>query len=113
MGADSAELRCYDYAAMAEGRISIEQVQHVARLARLELAPDEEIRMQSDLSAILSYVDKLNTLDTDKIEPTAQVGEAGTPMRRDEVTNLPDPERMIANAPARRDHFICVPKIIE
>jgi len=98
---------------MSEHKITVDQVRHVARLARLELSPAEEQSLQADLSAILSYVDKLNELDTTAVEPTAQVGEAGTPMREDEVTNRPAPEEMLANAPAREDHLFKVPKIIE
>ena len=100
-------------AAMAQERISLEQVRHVARLARLELTPDEERRLQIDMSEMLGYVDKLNELDTDKVEPTAQVGESGTPVREDAVTNRPVAEAMLANAPAREGFFFKVPKIIE
>jgi aspartyl-tRNA(Asn)/glutamyl-tRNA(Gln) amidotransferase subunit C len=98
---------------MPDSRINLDQVRHVARLARLELAPAEELSLQADLSAILTYVDKLNQLDTSNVEPTAQVGEAGTPMRDDAVLNQPDAEAMLANAPARMNHFFRVPKIIE
>jgi aspartyl-tRNA(Asn)/glutamyl-tRNA(Gln) amidotransferase subunit C len=98
---------------MDEKRITIQQVRHVARLARLELSAAEEQSLQSDLSAILAYVDKLNELNTDEVEPTAQVGESGTPTREDEVTNQPAPDEMLANAPARSRGFFKVPKIIE
>lgn len=98
---------------MAEKKITPEQVRHVARLARLELSPDDETRLQADMSSILSYVEKLNELDTRDVAPTAQVGEAGTPMRDDVVTNRPAPDEMLANAPARRDGFFKVPRIIE
>jgi aspartyl-tRNA(Asn)/glutamyl-tRNA(Gln) amidotransferase subunit C len=98
---------------VAERKISLEQVRHVALLARLELSAEEEARMQLDLSNILDYVEQLNELDTTKVEPTAQVGEAGTPMRADEVTNSPAPDAMLANAPARQGTFFKVPKIIE
>ncbi len=98
---------------MAENRISLEQVRHVARLARLELSAAEEQSIQADLSAILAYVDKLNQLDTSEVEPTAQVGESGTPMRPDEVTNRPASDDMLANAPARSRNLFKVPKIIE
>jgi aspartyl-tRNA(Asn)/glutamyl-tRNA(Gln) amidotransferase subunit C len=98
---------------MAEKRITLEQVRHVARLARLELSPEDETRLQADMSSILEYVDKLNELDTGDIAPTAQVGEAGTAMRDDVVTNRPAPEEMLANAPARQGTFFKVPRIIE
>lgn len=98
---------------MAEERITIEQVRHVAMLARLELSEAEERRLCGELGAILGYVDQLNELDTSAVEPTAQVGEQGTPAREDEVTNRPAPQEMLANAPAREGNFFKVPKIIE
>jgi aspartyl-tRNA(Asn)/glutamyl-tRNA(Gln) amidotransferase subunit C len=98
---------------MDTNKISLEQVRHVALLARLELSPADEERLQADMSEMLAYVDKLNQLDTTNVEPTAQVGEAGTPMRADEVTNRPAADEMVANAPARDGHFFKVPKIIE
>jgi aspartyl/glutamyl-tRNA(Asn/Gln) amidotransferase C subunit len=55
----------------------------------------------------------LNELDTKDVAPTTQVGEAGTPMRDDEVTNRPDAEAMLANAPLRDRNYFKVPKIIE
>ncbi len=60
-----------------------------------------------------AYVDKLNELDTSGVPPTAQVGEAGTPMRDDVVTNRPAPQAMLSNAPAPQGGFFKVPKIIE
>lgn len=98
---------------MAESKISLEQVRHVARLARLRLSADEETRLQADMSAMLGYVDKLNELDTSQVPPTAQVGEPGTPTRDDVVTNCAAPDEMLANAPERQGGFFKVPKIIE
>ena len=98
---------------MAESKITLEQVRHVARLARLQLSAEEETRIQTDMSAILGYVEKLNELDTAEVPPTTQVGEPGTPMRDDQVTNQPAPDQMLANAPARQGNFFKVPKIIE
>ncbi|MGA2412399.1 MAG: Asp-tRNA(Asn)/Glu-tRNA(Gln) amidotransferase subunit GatC [Candidatus Binataceae bacterium] len=98
---------------MAEPKITLEQVRHVARLARLELSPDEELSLQTNMSEILSYADKLNELNTVDVEPTTQVGEAGTPMRDDAVTNHPAAEEMLGNAPSRVANFFKVPRIIE
>ncbi len=98
---------------MAETKITLEQVRHVARLARLELSPDDEQRLRADMDEMLAYVDKLNELDTQNVAPTAQVGEAGTPMRDDAVTNRPAAEAMLANAPSRERGYFKVPKIIE
>jgi aspartyl-tRNA(Asn)/glutamyl-tRNA(Gln) amidotransferase subunit C len=98
---------------MPESKITLEQVRHVALLARLELSPQDEDRLRSDMDEMLAYVDKLNELDTKNIAPTTQVGEAGTPMRDDEVTNRPDADAILANAPSRDRNYFKVPKIIE
>ena len=98
---------------MAESKITLEQVRHVALLARLELSPQDEERLRADMDEMLAYVNKLNELDTKDVAPTTQVGEAGTPMRDDEVTNRPDAEAMLANAPLRDRNYFKVPKIIE
>jgi aspartyl/glutamyl-tRNA(Asn/Gln) amidotransferase C subunit len=98
---------------MAETKITLERVRHVALLARLELTAAEEQRMRADMAEMLEYVDKLGELDTTNVAPTAQVGEAGTPMRDDQRTNRPAAEAMLANAPARDRNYFKVPKIIE
>jgi aspartyl-tRNA(Asn)/glutamyl-tRNA(Gln) amidotransferase subunit C len=98
---------------MATKKISREQVQHIARLARIELTETEQGQLENDLSNILGYVEKLNELDTAAVEPTLQVGNPGPPWREDRVTSTPDHEAMLANAPAREGRFFKVPKIIE
>jgi len=98
---------------MAGDKITLEMVRHVALLARLELTETEEQSLRGNLNEILVYIDKLNELDTSAVEPTSQVGEAGTPLRDDRVTNGPAPEAMLANAPEREGTFFKVPKIIE
>jgi aspartyl-tRNA(Asn)/glutamyl-tRNA(Gln) amidotransferase subunit C len=106
---------CYDFheIIMAKTKISLEQVRHVALLARLELSPQDEERLRADMDEMLAYVDKLNELDTTNVAPTTQVGEAGMPMRDDEITNQPAAEAMLANAPSRDRGYFKVPKIIE
>jgi aspartyl-tRNA(Asn)/glutamyl-tRNA(Gln) amidotransferase subunit C len=94
-------------------KINLDQVRHIALLARLELAPEEEQRMLGDLEEMLEYVDKLGQLDTSTVEPTAQVGETGAAMREDAVTNPEDPALILANAPDAREQMFKVPKIIE
>lgn len=106
---------CYDVPAiaMAGTKITLEQVRHVARLARLEWSPEQEERLRADMDEMIAYVDKLNELDTKDVAPTTQVGEAGTPMRDDAVTSRPDADAMLANAPSRERGYFKVPKIIE
>ena len=88
-------------------------VRHVAALARLELSPQEEQSLLTDLQAILGYVEKLRELDTEGVPPTTHMLDVGAALREDEVRNEADVEALLANAPDRWQGFFRVPKIIE
>ena len=96
-----------------ESKISLRDVEHVARLARLELAPADKERMRRELDGILSYIDKLNALDTEGIEPTSHAVPMTSVMRDDVVQPSFPRSDMLANAPDRSGDFFRVPKIIE
>ncbi|HXW83319.1 MAG TPA: Asp-tRNA(Asn)/Glu-tRNA(Gln) amidotransferase subunit GatC [Candidatus Binataceae bacterium] len=98
---------------MAESKITLEQVRHVARLARLEIGEAEEQALRADLDEMLKYVEKLSELDTSHVQPTAQVGESGLPLRNDQVTNQPRAAEMLGNAPSAERGYFKVPKIID
>jgi aspartyl-tRNA(Asn)/glutamyl-tRNA(Gln) amidotransferase subunit C len=94
-------------------KLTREEVQRVAMLARLQLTPEDEERLTEELDNILDYVGKLNQLDTSGIEPFTHAPDVANPMREDIITNEPNAELLLANAPAREDNFFQVPKIIE
>ena len=93
--------------------ISREEVQHVARLARLHLTDDEAERMREQLDAILAYIDKLRELDVEGVEPTAHAVPLVNVMRDDALVPCLPQEQALANAPDRADEFFRVPRIIE
>jgi len=94
-------------------KITRAEVEHVARLARLELSEEEKERMTAQLDAILGYMDTLNALDTAGVEPTTTVIPMVSVMRDDTVRPSLDREDALANAPDREDGFFRVPRIIE
>ncbi len=94
-------------------KISVDQIRHVALLARLALTPAEEEELTATLDEILQHMDQLNQLDTSQVEPTAHIVAVETPWREDVVTNVADTEALLANAPARDADLFLVPKIIE
>ena len=94
-------------------KLTREEVQRVALLARLRLTPEEETQLTAELGSILGYMDKLNRLDTAQVKPFSHALEAGNALREDRVTNRPDAEALLANAPDRDATFFKVPKIIE
>jgi aspartyl-tRNA(Asn)/glutamyl-tRNA(Gln) amidotransferase subunit C len=89
-------------------RLTLDQVRHVAELARLGLKDEELEALTSELSSILEYIDQLEQLDTAAIAPTAQVGELVDVMRGDEVRPSLDPEEALANAPSREGNYFRV-----
>jgi aspartyl-tRNA(Asn)/glutamyl-tRNA(Gln) amidotransferase subunit C len=94
-------------------KISREEVEHVARLARLALPAEELEAMTGQMDAILGYVDKLNELDTEGIEPTAHAVPMENAFRADEVKPSIGIERAQQNAPATDGSCFKVPKVIE
>jgi aspartyl-tRNA(Asn)/glutamyl-tRNA(Gln) amidotransferase subunit C len=94
-------------------KITREEVKRVALLARLQLSDEEEIRLTGQLDKILQYMEKLGGLDTADIEPLAHAVDITNAFREDRVTNEPQAEALLANAPDREKTFIKVPKIIE
>jgi len=98
---------------MTEPKISLKDVEHVARLARLELSDADKERMRRELDSILSYIDKLRAVDTEGVEPTSHAVPLTNVMRED-VTRPSFPQSdMLANAPERSGDFFRVPKIFE
>jgi aspartyl-tRNA(Asn)/glutamyl-tRNA(Gln) amidotransferase subunit C len=93
--------------------LSLDQVRKVARLARLELSEDDLARMQRELSAILDYVDLLQKLNTDGVEPLAHPLPVQNVFRPDEpVPSLPVDDAL-KNAPARAGDYFAVPAVFE
>ncbi|HJY79491.1 MAG TPA: Asp-tRNA(Asn)/Glu-tRNA(Gln) amidotransferase subunit GatC, partial [Candidatus Binatia bacterium] len=93
--------------------ISREEVQRIALLARLKLTAREEAELVAHFDKVLTYMAKLNQLNTDGVEPTAHAVGVSSPLREDRVTNQADTDALLQNAPAREADFFKVPKIIE
>jgi len=98
---------------VTEPGISLTDVEHVARLARLELTPEDKERMRRELDNILAYIDKLRALDTEGVEPTSHAVPVTNVMREDLARPSFPQAEMLANAPERSGEFFRVPKIIE
>ncbi|MGB9715785.1 MAG: Asp-tRNA(Asn)/Glu-tRNA(Gln) amidotransferase subunit GatC [Thermodesulfovibrionales bacterium] len=94
-------------------KISREEIEHIASLARLHLSEEEKNLFGSQLSRILDYMEKLNEIDTRDIEPTSHVLPLFNVMRDDILKPSIPREVALANAPDHTDKFYRVPKIIE
>jgi aspartyl-tRNA(Asn)/glutamyl-tRNA(Gln) amidotransferase subunit C len=89
-------------------------VRKVAKLARIALPEDRVPAMAAELNGIMAWIEQLNEVDIEGVEPmTSAVEGLALPMRDDVVTEGDDPERVLANAPKAEDGFFVVPKVVE
>jgi len=94
-------------------KLSQQEVEHIATLARLRLTDTEKEKYAGQLSSILDYMDKLGTVDTTNVEPTSQVTGLTNITRPDVVEDSGIAQELIANAPQHHDGFIVIPKIFD
>ena len=93
--------------------IDRQTVDHVARLARLDLSEEERTRMQTELSNILEHVETIQNMELDDVEPTSHAIPLTNVMRPDEVRPSLPREDALANAPESEEGRFAVPRIVE
>ena len=93
-------------------KISDETIEYVGILAKLELSEEEKLAARSDMERMLDYIDTLNELDTEGIEPMSHVFPVNNVFREDVVTNGDGSEATLKNAPLQKDQCFKVPKTI-
>jgi aspartyl-tRNA(Asn)/glutamyl-tRNA(Gln) amidotransferase subunit C len=92
--------------------ITMNDVEHVATLARLSFPEEEKQKLTGQLNAILAYMDQLNRIDTSNVEPLSQVIDLSNVTRDDVRTPGLKREEALQNAPAHSESFFKVPKVI-
>lgn len=93
--------------------IDDETIEYVGILAKLELSGQEKEEAKKDMGRMLDYIDKLNELDTEGVEPMSHVFPLHNVFREDVVENSDDRENMLANAPQQQDGAFVVPRTID
>jgi aspartyl-tRNA(Asn)/glutamyl-tRNA(Gln) amidotransferase subunit C len=93
--------------------ITKDTIYKVANLARIEVQEEEVQELIPEMSKILTFMEKLNELDTDRVEPLVYMNEEVNVWRDDEVRNQIDLDQGLGNAALRNERFFMVPKIIE
>ncbi len=95
---------------MAIDAQTVRRVAHLARIAE----PEERLEpLAKELSGILNWIEQLNEVDTDGVQPMTSAVEVALPMRDDVVTEGGDPAKVLANAPKTTANFFVVPKVVE
>jgi aspartyl-tRNA(Asn)/glutamyl-tRNA(Gln) amidotransferase subunit C len=95
--------------------MSVDQntVRRIAKLARIAVTDEDVPHLQGELNAILAFVEQLNEVDVEGVEPMTSVTPMVMKKRQDEVTDGGIPELIVRNAPATEDDFFLVPKVVE
>lgn len=93
--------------------ISLKDVEHVAKLARLDLTDGEKQKFTEQLNAILKYADQLNELDTDDVEPTSHAMPLSNVLREDKARPSWPIDKVMLNAPEEEDGQFRVPAVLE
>lgn len=93
--------------------LSLQEVEHIAKLARLELTDEQKTRYREQLEAILDHVAKLQELDTKDVSPTARVSVGQMPLRADEPRPGLSKDDLLKNAPKQDDGQFKIPPVFE
>jgi aspartyl-tRNA(Asn)/glutamyl-tRNA(Gln) amidotransferase subunit C len=88
-------------------------VRRIATLARIRVGDEEVAKLQTELNAILGWIEQLNEVNVDGVEPLAGAMQMALKMREDVVTDGGYPDKVLANAPERAGAFFVVPKVVE
>jgi len=88
-------------------------VDYISKLARIYLSDEEKRNFTTQLDSILEYVNKLNELNTDNVEPTAHILPLNNVMREDEVKKIWDTDLAVKQSPLLKERLYIVPKVIE
>ncbi|MBB2183812.1 Asp-tRNA(Asn)/Glu-tRNA(Gln) amidotransferase subunit GatC [Lachnospiraceae bacterium MD1] len=94
-------------------KINEETVQYAAALAKLTISDSEKQKVAEDLNRILDYIETMNELDTEGVEPMSHVLPVKNVFREDIVINQDDRDQLIKNAPKQKDGCFSVPKTVE
>ena len=98
---------------MIREKISIDEVKHVARLARLKISSEDARTYQRELNAVLDHFEALQSLETGKLPPMSQVLKGANVWREDRAVEKKETEPLLEGAPEREERYYKVPRILE
>ena len=93
--------------------IDLKTIKHISKLSRISVDEHEAEKLAGDLNSIFKFIEKLNELNTDNVEPLTSVVETTLKFRADEVKNQNIREQIIKNSPEDNEDFFVVPKVVE
>ena len=93
--------------------IDLKTVKHISKLARISLDQEKANKLTSDLNSIFDFIEKLNELKTDNVEPLTSIAETTLRLREDQIRSVNIREKILKNSPEDNKDFFVVPKVVE
>ena len=93
--------------------MDLKTIKHIAKLSRISLEDEKAKKLATDLSSIFEFIEKLNELNTNDVEPLTSIAETTLKFRKDEVKSENIREKILKNSPSNNKDFFVVPKVVE
>jgi aspartyl-tRNA(Asn)/glutamyl-tRNA(Gln) amidotransferase subunit C len=93
--------------------IDLKTIKHISKLSRISVDDKKADKLAGDLNSIFDFIEKLNELNTDKVEPLTSVAETTLKLRSDEVKSKNIRDKILKNSPDENEDFFVVPKVVE
>ena len=93
--------------------IDLKTIKHISKLSRISVDEKKAEKLAEDLNSIFDFIEKLNELKTENVEPLTSVAETTLKLRADEVKSKNLREQVIKNSPKENEDYFVVPKVIE
>ncbi len=93
--------------------IDLKTVKHISKLARISIEEKKAKKLTGDLNSIFEFIEKLNQLDTDKVEPLTSIAETKLQLRNDKIKSENIRDQILKNSPNENKDFFVVPKVVE
>ena len=93
--------------------IDLKTVKHISKLARISVNDEKAKKLQKDLNSIFKWIEQLNQLNTDKVEPLTSIAETTLRLRKDQIISKNIREDILKNSPKDNKDYFVVPKVVE
>ena len=93
--------------------IDLKTVKHISKLSRISIEDEKAKKLEKDLNSIFKWIEKLNQLNTDKVEPLTSIAETTLRLRKDQIISKNIREDILKNSPKDNKDYFVVPKVVE
>ena len=94
-------------------KLDTNTINKISKLARIRLSEEEAKDLLKDMNSILDWVEQLNEVNTDSVEPLANISSSILPQRKDEAKDINSTDEILKNSPDKLEGYFAVPKVVE